>query len=210
VPDWFSRERQAAVALHQQRPVYLGLRFAQQLVRQNQEKKIRASIPDERFELRSITQTVLQCHELSRYTSITAVINCIKIVRFPFGKQRVTAAQCRIMDAEIFLQDLPSLVNRFKSHATDDGQIIIFSQIRPRLFAFEDHGATNSFLLRSIGGNIHAVTTTRQFHLDRTRRIAVRLRPKHGQSFQVGVRCCFTASDGCRYSLIHSASSFAQ
>jgi len=70
-------------------------------------------------------QTVLQCHELSRYTSITAMINCIKIVRFPFGKQRVTAAQCRIMDAEILLQNLPSPVNRFESRATEDTQIII-------------------------------------------------------------------------------------
>ena len=66
-------------------PVYRRLRFAQQLVRAKPEKKICASIPDECFELRSIMQTVLQCQKLSRYTSITAVINCIKIVRFHSG-----------------------------------------------------------------------------------------------------------------------------
>ena len=112
------------------------------------------------------------------------------------------------MHAQMFFQDQTAKMNFFEAFARWNSGAIISAQIRQRLFAFENGTRPKPFAFRPISRHIRAIATLRQSYFHCACRIAVRLRPEQGQTFEASVCRRFAADSN--YSLIHSANSRAQ
>ena len=126
----------------------------------------------------------MQGGQLARDALITAMLDRAEIVRVPLREEGLAGPQCRVMDAQIFLENLPPAVDRFESGQRLRAATIVAAQVGRGLFAFEDHGvAEGAVSLRSIGGDISAVTTLRERNFERGDRVAILLRPEKGEAF---------------------------
>jgi hypothetical protein len=59
VPDRLAQQGERTIAFHEEAPTERRFRFAHELVRRDQEKKIGASVTGEFFELATIAQLIL-------------------------------------------------------------------------------------------------------------------------------------------------------
>src|SRR5207253_6956865 len=116
-----------------------------------------------------------------------------EIVRIPLGEKRLAGAQGRVMDTQMFLQNLAALVEALESSERVRAATIIAAQIGRGLFALEDGGDTDARFLRAVGGNVGPVTASRQRNFERANRVAVFLRPKEREAFELEVRRGFAA-----------------
>src|ERR1700693_6107725 len=112
------------------------------------------------------------------------------------------------MHAQILLKILTAVINSFQPCADGSAATIVSSQIRQRLFAFEDRGQPDSARLWSICGDIGAISAMRQTYFERASGVALSLRPKQRETLQPRM------DQGFRATLIqlrvHSANSRAQ
>ena len=145
VPDWFAHQSQGVVCFDQRAPAERHFRFAKQLVRQDQEKQVRATIADQALEFCSAVQAVLQRGEFAENTAVTVMPDGGEIVRIIFRKERIAGAQGGVMDAEMFLEHLAAPAERTEPFARRVAATIVAAQIGPRLFAFENRGHARLF-----------------------------------------------------------------
>jgi len=82
----------------------------------------------------------LQGIQFAQNARITAMFNGREIVRIKFGKKGVRDSEIGIMHAQISFENLAAAINSFQPCADGNAATIISSQIRQRLFAFEDRG----------------------------------------------------------------------
>ena len=127
---------------------------------------------------------VLQGGQLASDASVAAVFDRGEIVGVPFGEEGFAGAQGRVMDAQMFLENLPAAVDRFEAREGLWAATIIASQVRRGLFAFKDGGVTDlAIFQRAVGRDIGAVTALREGNFEGGDRVAVFLCPKEGEAF---------------------------
>src|SRR4051812_38082638 len=140
MPVGFPSEIQRSVQFEEDTPAGRHLRFAEQLVRQDDEKQISATISHQALELRSAKEPVLQRGRFPENPSIAAMADGIEIVRIIFSKKRIAGAQGGVVNAQMLLQNIAPASERMKALACRRGRAIITAQIGQRLFAFKNCG----------------------------------------------------------------------
>src|SRR5690348_3062381 len=101
MPDRFARQNQIVPCLNQRAPSHWNLRLAEQLVRQNEKEQVRATVPNQRFELGAIEKPVLERASLTQDLLIAAMIDRFEIVGVELGKKRIRDPQRRVMRPQI-------------------------------------------------------------------------------------------------------------
>ena len=134
------------------------------------------------------------------------MLNDGKVVPVEFRKERVGQAQRRVVDAQVFLQDLAPAMHRVEALACCRCATIIPPQIEARLLAFEDRG--DGVCARPAGRHIRAVTAARKTDFQGARGVALRLSPEESEPLQLQVRR--RLGGALRQLFVHSASSRAQ
>ena len=67
------------------------------------------------------------------------------------------------MDAQMFFENLPAVVDGFETREHLSAAAIVAAQVGRGLFAFEDHGVSQGAVpLRTISGDVGAVTAFRE------------------------------------------------
>src|SRR5437588_11418323 len=112
------------------------------------------------------------------------------------------------MHAQISFENLAAASNSFQPCADGNAATVVSSQIRQRLFAFEDRGQPDSARLWSISGDIGAISAMRQTHFERASGVALSLRPKQSETLQTRMDQSFRAT--VIQLRVHSANSRAQ
>src|SRR6266513_2415722 len=136
------------------------------------------------------------------------VVDRAEIVRVEFGKKRIRDAQSRIMDPQVPLQDLATMMNFLETPHCCRSASVVTPKIDQRLFALENRSDTWLFSIWSVRGHVGAISTPRQCDFHCARGITLSLRPYQSKPFQARVRQCFAVTG--RQALIHSASSRPQ
>src|SRR6266849_4135412 len=111
-----------------------------------------------------------------------------------------------VVHAQMFFDAGSAFLYAFQTFAGACRAAVIAAQIGRGLFTFENRAAL--VRRKPKGSDVRAVTTARQAHFHCASRIALRLRPEDRQSLKLGVPSSLAPSRS--YSLVHSASSFAQ
>src|SRR5207244_4112105 len=99
---------------------------------------IRATVMHDSLKLGAVVKPILESAQLPKNARITAMANCLKIIRVEFREKRISNSQIGVVNAQMFLQNLPSTANRLESGAGGGCATVIPPQIGPCLFAFEN------------------------------------------------------------------------
>jgi hypothetical protein len=188
VPDRFSGEGKLAFNGSQQGPAERHFREAHEFVRRNQIKQVRTTVAAQFFKLATIAKLILQSAELPYDPAITAVLDGGKIEVVPLREKSFAAAQSRIMNPQVPLENLLPPINRFQASKHLWAAAIIAAEVGPGLFALEDDGVTEGAVAPgAIGGDIGAIATFWKGNFECGQRVAILLRPDQGEPFEFAV-----------------------
>src|SRR5207248_6954425 len=119
------------------------------------------------FEFCAADQSLPEAGSIAGHLRITVMIKLTKIENFKIGEKGIALAQCRIMNAQISLDDFPPCLDRPETVQSSSAIAIVTAQIGERLFAFKNCGAIALTTLPKCG-DIGAEPTVRQVNLKRT------------------------------------------
>src|SRR2546423_8779222 len=140
MPLRFASELKVPIHFDEDTPAGRHFRSPEQLVRQNNEKQIGATVSHQAFKFRPTEKPILQGRGLAENAAIPTMTDGVEIVRIIFGKKRITGAQGGVVNAQMLLENIAAVSERPKPLAGRRGFAIIAAQIGQRLFAFENRG----------------------------------------------------------------------
>ncbi len=192
-PRRFAAKRERTGSLDQCAPTGRKFRLAIQLVRQNEEEQVGATIARQALELCGTPKPVLQGGRLPHDAAVAAMLDAAEIDRIEFQEKGVAGAQSRIVHAQMFFEHRASLVHGGKAFPRGGTAAVVPAQIGPHLFAFEDCRYAGFVPAGSVAGDVRAIAALRETYLDSAGGITLGLRPQNRQALEPAMRVSLAA-----------------